>query len=322
MASSPPSSAHPSGSASAAEGGTAQRGFVLLVLAGALWGTGGPVAAVLQIDHGLSSMSAAVFRLLIAGVVISLVLLFTGRLHRMVRSRPLVGRLVLNGVLHAGFQLLYFASLALIPVGLATLVKIGSVPVFVTVGVCLLARRRPTVALAVPVVLAVGGLALLAGFPSTDASPAQVAVGLACALGAGLAFSVMGLVNRRPVEGLDALTNAGLGMLLGSLLLLPGALVFGMSVPVEPQALGLLLFLGLVPTVFAYLAYFTGLRTASDTGVAVGTIAEPLTAALLSAALLGEQMTALGLVGAAVLVASMGAEPVMRRVERRRARTP
>ncbi|GHD23859.1 DMT family transporter [Nocardiopsis kunsanensis] len=320
MASSPPPSARPPGPTTA-EGGAAQRGFVLLVFAGVLWGTGGPAAAVLQTDHGLSSMSAAVHRLLIAGVVIGLVLLFAGRLHRTAWSRPLVGRLLLNGVLHAGFQLLYFASLALIPVGLATLVKIGSVPVFVTAGVCLTARRRPTVVLTVPVVLAVVGLSLLAGFPSTDVPPAQVAAGLTCALGAGLAFSVMGLVNRRPVEGLDALTNAGLGMLLGGVLLLPAALVFGVSAPLGPQALGLLLFLGLVPTVLAYLSYFTGLRTASDTGVAVGTIAEPLTAALLSAALLGEQMTAAGLVGAAVLVASMGAEPVMRRVERRRGRT-
>lgn len=206
MAPSPSPSAHPSGSAPAPAGGTAQHGFVLLVLAGALWGAGGPAAAVLQTDHGLSSMSAAVYRLLIAGVTISLVLLFTGRLHRLAWSRPLVVRLVLNGVLHAGFQLLYFASLALIPVGLATLVKIGSVPVFVTAGVCLLARRRPRVVHAVPVVLALVGLTLLAGFPSTDAPPAQVAAGLACALGAGLTFSVMGLVNRGPVEGLDPLT--------------------------------------------------------------------------------------------------------------------
>lgn len=321
MASTPSPSARPTGPSEDPGQGTAQRGFVLLVLAGALWGTGGPAAAVLQSDHGLTSMSAAVYRLLIAGVVITLVLLLMGRLRRMVWSRPLVGRLALNGVLHALFQLLYFGSLALIPVGLATLVKIGSVPVFITVGVCLLARRRPTVALMIPVVLAVVGLALLAGFPSTDAPPAQLAAGLACALGAGLAFSVMGLANRRPVEGLDALSNAGLGMLLGSLLLLPFGLAFGMAVPLEAQALGLLLFLGLIPTVLAYLAYFMGLRTASDTGVAVGTIAEPLTAALLSAALLGEQMTALGLVGAVILVASMGAEPVIRRMRARRARS-
>jgi DME family drug/metabolite transporter len=52
----------------------------------------------------------------------------------------------------------------------------------------------------------------------------------------------------------------------------------------------------------------------------VGSIAEPLTAALLSAALLGERMTAPGVAGAVLLVAAMAADPVADAWARRRSR--
>src|SRR5690625_2843098 len=125
--------------------GIPQNGFVLLLLAGTLWGTGGPVARVLQLDLGVGPMAVGTYRLLIAGSVITAFLLVSGRLRRLQPSAPLVRRLALNAVLHAIFQVLFFASFAFIPAGLSALVKIGSVPVFITIGVCWL-YRRPTVA--------------------------------------------------------------------------------------------------------------------------------------------------------------------------------
>ncbi|MFC7329523.1 DMT family transporter [Marinactinospora rubrisoli] len=288
----------------------AHRGFLLLLTAGLLWGTGGLAGHLLQSAVGLHPLAVATYRLLVGGLLISAFLAVSGRLRRVAWSRTLVRRLVGNGVLHAAFQSLYFASLALVPVGLATLVKIGSVPVFVTIGICLLTRRPPGARLGGALVAAVLGLALLAGFPSADAGPLRLAAGLGCALGAGLVFSVLTLLNRRPVAGLDPLVNVGLGCLLGGLLLTPAGLWVGMPLPAEPGGLALLAFLGVVPTALAYAAYFGGLRSSTDAATAMATITEPLTAALLSLALLGERMTPLGGVGAALLVAAMLAEYV------------
>nr|WP_245646128.1 EamA family transporter [Nocardiopsis trehalosi] len=299
----------------------ARRGLALLLAAGVLWGTGGIAGHLLQADAGLSAPAVAAYRLLVGGALIAAVAAATGRLRALRRpTRPVVRRLAVNAALHAVFQLLYFASLALVPVGLATLVKIGSVPVFVAAGICLAARRRPTPRLTAAVLPAVAGLALLSGFPAADAPADRLAAGLACALGAGLVFSVLTLVNRVPPAGLDPVANAGLGLLGGGVLLAPFGLAAGMAVPVAPEPLALLLFLGLVPTGLAYLLFFAGLRGASDAAAAVGSIAEPLTAALLSAALLGERMTAPGVAGAVLLVAAMAADPVADAWERRRSR--
>lgn len=142
------SSSLPAARAAAPSHPPSQRGFALLLLAGVLWGTGGPAGHLLQ-AQGVAPMAVATYRLLLAGLLISAFLLVSGELRRIPVSRPLVRRLAVNGVLHAVFQMLYFGSLALIPVGLATLVKIGSVPVFVAVGVCALSRTRPGARLAV-----------------------------------------------------------------------------------------------------------------------------------------------------------------------------
>ncbi|MFC3999444.1 DMT family transporter [Nocardiopsis sediminis] len=299
---------------------SAQRGFLLLITAGVLWGTGGLAGHLLQDVSGVPSLAVATYRLLLGGLLITAFLGVSGRLRRLPLTRPLLARLVLNGVLHAVFQSLYFASLALVPVGLATFVKIGSVPVFVAIGICLGSRSLPARRLVVSVLLAVAGLALLAGFPGADASPARLAAGLGCSLGAGLVFSLMTLANRKPVAGLDPLVNVGLGLLVGGVLLAPAGAAAGLAVPADALSLGLLAFLALVPTALAYLAFFGGLRTASDTAAAVGGITEPLTAAVLSMVLLGEQMTALGAVGSALLVAAMGSDAGARALERRRAR--
>ncbi|MFC4564709.1 DMT family transporter [Nocardiopsis mangrovi] len=304
----------------AASSASAQRGFLLLITAGVLWGTGGLAGHLLQDVSGVPPLAVATYRLLLGGLIITAFLAASGRLRRLPVTRPLLTRLALNAVLHSVFQSLYFASLALIPVGLATLVKIGSVPVFVAAGICLASRSLPARRLVVSVLLAVAGLALLAGFPATDASPARLAAGLGCALGAGLVFSLMTLVNRVPVTGLDPLVNVGLGLLVGGILLAPAGAAAGTAVPTDAGSLSLLAFLVLVPTALAYLVFFGGLRTASDTAAAVGGIAEPLTAALLSMALLGEQMTALGVVGSVLLVAAMGSDAGARAIARWRDR--
>lgn len=296
-----------------------RRGSALLLAAGALWGTSGPAGHLLQ-DLGVAPMAIAAHRLLIAGLLLTGFLLVTGRLSGLRLRRAILVRLGVNALLHAVFQLLYFASLALIPVGLSTIVKIGSVPVFVTLGLVLAARSLPSLRTVGPVLAAMLGIALLAGFPATDGTAAQTAGGIACALGAGLSFAVMSLVNRTPVEGLPPLANAGLGMLAGGVLLLPAAAPAGLAVPATAEALGLLLFLGTVPTVFSYAAYFTGLRTASDSAMAMAVLAEPLTATAISVAFLGEALSPVGGAGAALLFAALSAEPAARALAGRRKR--
>ena len=64
----------------------------------------------------------------------------------------------------------------------------------------------------------------------------------------------------------------------------------------------LAIYLGAIPTAFAYLLYVYGLRYVTATISVFLGLAEPATAALLAAALFGERLTLAGWIGAILLL--------------------
>ena len=155
--------------------------------------------------------------------------------------------------------------------------------------------------------LALVGLALLVGVPQGGHDPLAVLAGTAAAALAGTGFAVMTLLGARPVTGLDASFATGAAFLAGGLLLaVPAALTGGMAFPATVVGAGLLALLVVVPTALAYTAYFRGLSRsdAAGTGVVVALL-EPLTAAVLAAAVLGERLGVVGTVGALGLAAAV-----------------
>jgi DME family drug/metabolite transporter len=67
----------------------------------------------------------------------------------------------------------------------------------------------------------------------------------------------------------------------------------------------LLLYMGAIPTALAYGLFVLGMRTTSASTASVLVLLEPLTAALLSWVLFGERLSALGLLGAALLLGAI-----------------
>jgi drug/metabolite transporter, DME family len=271
----------------------------LLVLAGVLWGTGGLGGAMLQASAGLSPVSVAAYRLLVGGLVASVVV--AGQLN-FLRGRSALVRLLVSGVLLAQFQAAYQVAVAQISVSLATLITIGCVPVFVALVGGVMARQVPGRRTLLAIGGAVLGLALLSGGPA-EATGWQVASGVAMSLFAGGGFAALTLVTARPIPGQHVVTSVGL--LLGGVLLLPFALVDGMAVPVTGDVLALIAYLGVVPTAAAYGAFILGLRHASATGAALATLLEPLTATVLAVALYGERLTLAGMVGALLIAGAL-----------------
>ncbi len=221
-----------------------------------------------------------------------LVLVVLGLLGRLALPGAAARRRVLLVALAAtAYQAAYFAAVALTSVRLATLVTLGAAPILVLAADALRERRPPPPAVAFAVLLAATGLALLVRGPESAARGAPG--GVALALVAAAAFAVITLLGRRPVAGLGALQTIGFGFGLGGLLLGPVAgLTVGLTFPPSAAGLGLVAFLGVMPTALAYSL-------------------EPLTATALGVLVLGERLGAAGVVGAgllcaAVLLASLG----------------
>ena len=301
-------------------------GLLYLITSGLLWGTGGLTGSLLSRVAGLSAMSVAACRLTAGGVLIVAFLTVTGRRpgwrpgrrpgrrhgrrhgrrpgRRWPVGRAAWTRIAVIGVLAALYQSCYFTAVALTSVALATLVTIGTAPVIV-LGVYRATGRRSGRLAPVAACLALTGLGLLVGRPSGfSESAVRASAGMAVLAAAG--FAAVTLTGARPVPGLDELTVTGFAFTLGGLILMPlAAALGGLSFRLGPEAVGLLLALGLGPTAVAYTLFFRGLRTTAASTATLLTLLEPLTGAILAAFVLGQRLSATGIVGAAILVAAV-----------------
>ncbi|MFB8275047.1 EamA family transporter [Nocardia colli] len=282
---------------------TGRSGLVYLVGAGMLWGTGGLLGTLLGRATGLSPIAVATCRLAVGGLLLVALLAATRRPW----PRNLVAwrRIGAVAVLAATFQACYFGAVAASSVSVATLITIGASPVVVALLEQFTGRRAVDRRRAATIGLALSGLALLIGVPSDDVGSTGLLAGAALAVAAAAAFATVTVISSQPVEGLDPMTTTGLGFTGGAALLTPLAVTTGITFTPTPGSLALLAALGLVPTAIAYTLYFRGLPDAGPGTAAILALLEPLTGALLAAIVLGERLTPLGLLGAALLTVAL-----------------
>ncbi|MGS2618731.1 DMT family transporter [Micromonospora sp. LZ34] len=279
-------------------------GLWLLVSAGVLWGTGGPSGSLLALETGLSPLAVAAYRLAIGGTLIVVPLVLTRR--PLPRGRHAWTRITVLGMLAAVFQACFFAAVSLTTVTVATLLTIGTSPVLVLIAEWITGRRRISLLILATVALAVTGLALLVGAPSSGHSISGVLAGAALALLSAGGFATMTFVSARPVPGLDDLAATGFGFTIGAATLAPlAAETSGMSFTPGWASIGLLLLLGTAPTAVAYTLYFRGLRTTSAGTAALMALLEPLVGTALATWILGDRLSPTGLVGAALLTTAI-----------------
>ncbi|GAA4019527.1 EamA family transporter [Allokutzneria multivorans] len=279
---------------------TRAHGMSSLVVAGVLWGTSGLLGTLLGRTAGLSPVAVAAARLFVGGALIVAFLLATGR--GLPKGRAAWTRVGVIGALALVFQSGYFTSVSLSSVSVATLVTIGCSPVLVLIAERVTGRRVIDAGAVLVLALALVGLVLLVGVPSGDFSGTDVLASAAFAVLAASAFATMTIVGSRPVDGLDDLTTSGYSFLLGGVVMLPFT---GVAFTVSPSSLALLAALALLPTAFAYTLYFRGLRGAGASAGAVMALLEPLTGTVLAMLFLGERLTLLGWLGAALLSAAV-----------------
>jgi drug/metabolite transporter, DME family len=300
------------------------RDFGLVVLGATLWGTGGIAGAALAEAGGLSPVAVAAVRIAGGGILLLLVLAATRRL-RVAASGAVLQRLTSVAVLLALYQAAYFSAVQAVGVGVATLVALGAAPVLVSAARSAVSRRVPEARVLGATVLALVGLVLLL-VPGRDLADAGVTDGIpgwhgpALGLLAAASFAAVTLVNRRPVPGLDPVGLTAVSFTAGGLLLVPWLLIAGVTADgsagsVDPvRAVGLAVFLAVVPTAAAWVAYFTGLRTVPATTATLVSLLEPLTAAVGATLLLGERLGPAGVVGGVLLaLATVAVRPGSRR---------
>lgn len=202
----------------------------------------------------------------------------------------------------AAYQPFFFGGVGQTGVAVGTIVALGSTPVFAGALAPLVhgdaVSRRWMAATASAVV---GGGLLLAGGEEIGVDP----VGVAMALVAGMAYAVFALAVKGPLEHHSPVAVMGVSLCGGAVMLLPLSIGSEVAWVATTRGAAVALHLGLVATALAYYLLGFGLARLQVPTATTISLFEPLTAAALGMAVLGERLTATAGVGAALLVVGL-----------------
>ncbi|WP_228973821.1 DMT family transporter [Streptomyces sp. DH12] len=272
--------------------------------AAVLWGSTGTAASFAPAGASPATIGCA-------GLVLGGILLFLtakGARSLPAACTPRERRLLALGALAvAGYPVTFYPATARTGVAVATVIALGSAPVFA--GLLSWATRgvRPTARWTGATATAVLGCALLVLGPSLTAGATPVdPTGVALAACAGLSYAVYalvaaGLISRGRPSG------AVMGVLFGAAGLLVSPLVLAVDVRWLATARGAAVagYLALFTVYLTYRLYGHGLRRTPASVATTLTLPEPAVAAVLGVTVLGERLPALSWCGLAALAAGL-----------------
>ncbi|MBT2387308.1 DMT family transporter [Streptomyces sp. ISL-11] len=316
-----PATSAPSSSAAAA-GIPVGRGLLYVALAAASWGTTGAVADLVMTGSGLGPAALTFWRT--AGGLLLLLAVWVPRRRRAVRTharthrpyespRRRAGRVLVTGIGLTVFQVAYFGAVEGTGIAVGTVVTLGAAPVLVALGGRLFMGERLGAGGVLAVSGAFAGLAVL--MLGNDATGVVRPVGVALALLSAAGYAVVTLYARfleQEGRAADPFTTTVTSFAVGTVCLLPLAAAEGLWPHARGlgRTLGLMAYLVTVPTALAYGLFFAGLVVVRATTVSLITLLEPVTAAVIAVAVLGERLTPATAVGTAVLLCAVAAPAV------------
>lgn len=278
-----------------------RRAYREMTIAGVLWGTIGPAAAIVDEHTSLSALQTSFWRLIIAVVPVAVLAIVAVRATAR-PSRALLLIALAIGALTGGSQLAYFAAVASAGIAIPTLIANGLGPVLTAVGQTVVFRERPDGRTLAAMAAALAGLGLLVLDGPGDATAAGVLLALVAAVTYAVYTLAAGPVSRRmDVTVLNAAAITG-----GALAMVPFVLASG-GPGVSDSAAGwfALVHLGLVVSGLAYWLYFDAARTLPSTHLTILTLLEPLVATIIAVALFGETLTLGAIVGGVLMLGAV-----------------
>lgn len=279
---------------------TLTQGPLPILGAAVLWGTTGTASSFAPAGAPSAAIGAA-------GLVLGGLLLFlTGKgAVALLRGgdRRTRWTLALGALAVAGYPLSFYPAVAHAGVAVATVITLGSAPVFSGLLAWLSGGARPTARWTVATAAAVAGCAVLVlgaelGAGGTPVRPS----GVLLALAAGFSYSAYALVAERLIRRGHS-SSAVMGALFagGGIAVLPVVLATGTAWLATVSGALVALHLAVFTVFVAYRLFGHGLRHTSASVATTLTLAEPAVAALLGVVVVGERLSAVSWTGLAVL---------------------
>ena len=169
----------------------------------------------------------------------------------------------------------------------------------------LIFRERLTGKKAVCAAVAIAGMVLVSGVIGGGEAQAGSLQGILLGLGAAVFYSGVVIMNKR-ISGIDAYQKTIIQLLTAGAVMIPYLLLTNgfSSEGVSTRTVILLLVVGLVHTGIAYVLYFGSMDGLKVQSVAIFSYIDPVSALLFSAIFLKEPLSAMGIIGAVMIIGS------------------
>jgi drug/metabolite transporter (DMT)-like permease len=255
----------------------------------------------LAYDAGVEVGALLLVRFGLAAAVLALVAGAIGALRGLGR-RALVAGLLMGAIGYATQAGLFFLALERMDASLLSLL-LYTYPALVTGAAIVIGREQPSRRKGVALTVATAGTALvLAGAATGALDP----LGTVMALGAAVAYTAYILTGDRVVAGvpplaLAALVTAGATVTFGVVVFATG----GPDLSFAAEGWGWLVAIALISTVGAIIAFFAGLARVGPSTASILSTLEPVVTVGLAAAAFSEALTAVQLVGGALVLGTV-----------------
>lgn len=238
----------------------------------------------------------ATLRALPAGLVLLVVV-------RRLPRRSWWWKAVVLGILNVGaFFVLVYQAATLLPTSIASTVM-AAAPIALALVAWLVVHERPSRARLSGAVIGLGGvcLLLLGGAGRLDWG------GVAASCGAMLTSSIGFVLGKRWNPEVGVLASTAWQLVVGGVLLLAVAIVMeGAPPPLGPRALGAAVYLTVVATAVAYLAWFAALGRLRSDAVGLVGLLNPVVGVLLGVAVAGDHLGIRQDVGLVLVLVGIG----------------
>jgi drug/metabolite transporter (DMT)-like permease len=278
--------------------------WLIFLALGFLWGSS-YLFIKIGVDHGLQPFTLIMFRLAIGLALLATVVAIAR--EPLPRDPRMYGHLLVMGVVNIAipFSLITYAEQT-VDSSLAAVIN-GAVPLFVIV-VAAIFLKGETITINRVVGLAIGfvGVAILVGFDISDLGSANT-LGELALIGSTLSYAGGAVYSKAHIHGLRPMIPAVFQVFFGLLVISVLALLteHPFAVVPEPEAIFAVVWLGLLGSGLAYLAFFRILGAWGATRTSMVAYLLPVYGIALGALVLREPIAASTLLGTVLVIAGI-----------------
>jgi len=279
------------------------QGYILIVAASVLWGTMG-ILAKLAFAYGIQPETLIAIRLALSFTTLFSILAMFSRSSLKIQKTDILPFAAL-GLFGVAFQRIsYFYAVQLTTVTMAAIL-FYTYPVLVTLTASAFLKERISPWQVAAILMTFLGVALVVRVYDPTTLVSNVS-GIASGLLSSILFVFYFMIVRRFRSKYASWTITLYGELVGALTLTPVISVYTSQILTFPYQLWLIILtIAWVPSLLAYLLYSTAVKhVKASEGSTLG-VMEPLSAALLSTAFLGENIESLQIVGIIISLAGL-----------------